>query len=293
MVHTSTVNCSQDRCRNLLTQCIGTISERYENQHPKIIGIKTGYQTLDDLTNGLHKGQLTVIASRPAMGKTSLALNIATKIAMNDKNRVAFFSYGHTGDHLMMRMIASIANVSLQNLLTGKLDSKDWLAISHAISKIITLPIAFFNCANLDIFMLSKQVKNAKQKHDFSVIFIDYMQLIASSEQSIDYNENHLTIISTLKSLAKGSDVSIVLLSQLSRKVDQRSNKRPTLADFPGSCDADSVWFIYRDCFSSDESLSPFSEVIVSKQPNGITASIPFIVIDEYCRFQDLDIGNR
>ncbi len=279
-------DCQHFTCNDVLEQCVKTINHAYERLGP-VTGIKTGYKNLDRFITGLKKGDLTIIASRPGVGKTSFAMNIAANVSVKSKQGVAIISLDRGSEDLMMQMISSLSSVSIQDLCIGQIEPQDWLGLSNAIGEIKSSPITFVACAGT-VSTISDHLKRLKQHNNPSMIVIDYLQLISVNKESHDRE----SVLRKLKLLARELDVSVIVLSQLDRKLEHRLNKRPRLTDFRNSDGiefADTVLFIYRDepYNAYVDNLSTFAEIIVAKQPNDLLGSIPLAFVREYCRFEN------
>jgi replicative DNA helicase len=280
------VDCYHVTFSDVLNQCVKKINYTFQRVGP-VTGIKTGYKHLDSFIAGLRKGELTVIASRPGVGKTTFAMNIAANVSVKNQQTVAIISFDRGIESLMMQLISSLSSVSMQDLCIGKLDAQEWSRLTAAINEIKRAPLTFVTCAST-LSTLGDHIKRLKQDNNPSIIVIDYLQLISVNKES----HGRESILRKLKLLARELDVSIIILSQLDRRLEKRSNKRPRLSDFRDSDGieyADAVLFIYRDESYNvhTDDLSTFSEVIVAKQPNDLLGSIPLAFVGEYCRFEN------
>lgn len=261
-----------------------------------VTGLPTGYTEFDEMTAGLQPTDLVILAARPAMGKTTLALNMAETAAMKGKKPVAVFSMEMSASQLAMRLISSIGRVNATRLRTGELEDEDWSRVVSAIRLIKERAKIYID----DTPALSPDVLRAKARRlkreagDLGLIVIDYLQLMQVPGNA----ENRATEISeisrSLKALAKELKVPVIALSQLNRSLEQRADKRPVMADLRESGaieqDADMIVFIYRDDYYNKEN-SPdkgLAEVIIGKQRNGPTGSIKLKFFGEYTRFDNL-----
>jgi replicative DNA helicase len=275
---------------------LSTISKTYANHENinNLTGIRMGYNELDNLTCGLQKGEVSVIASRPGVGKTMLAMNITENIAIHGKQAVVIFSLDLTAEQLIMRMVSSVGRISMQKLRKGNLESEDWIRLANAINQIGEAPIYFESCAGFTASDLCEKARYLKQEHHISIIVLDYLQLVASNTLGRTREEEIADIFHSLRSLARELDVSIIVLSQLSRSVDRRQNKRPRMSDLHGSAvieeDADIVLLIYREeAYASDSDKNDIAEVTIAKNRNGSVGKVLLSFYGEYCRFENCD----
>lgn len=278
--------------RDLLTQAVDRIDMLHERDDP-ITGLPTGYNDFDELTSGLQAGDLVIIAARPSMGKTSLALNMAEYAALKRKLPVAIFSMEMPGEQLTMRLLSSLGRIDQQRLRTGRLNEDDWPRLSSAVAMLSDAPIFIDDSAALspgDIRARARRLM--REQKSLGLIVVDYLQLM----QVPGSNENRTTEISEisrgLKALAKELSVPVIALSQLNRGVEQRPNKRPVMSDLRESGaieqDADLIAFIYRDeVYNEDTSEKGIAEVIVSKQRNGPIGTVRLTFLGQYTRFEN------
>ena len=259
-----------------------------------ITGLPTGYTEFDEMTAGLQPTDLIILAARPAMGKTTLALNMAEYAAMKTRKPVAVFSMEMSASQLALRLISSVGRVNATRLRTGQLEDEDWSRISSAIRLLKETKIFIDDTPALSPDVLRAKARRLKREHGLGLIVIDYLQLMAVPGNS----ENRATEISeisrSLKGLAKELNVPVVALSQLNRSLETRTDKRPVMADLRESGaieqDADVIVFIYRDEYYNKEN-SPdkgLAEVIIGKQRNGPTGSVKLKFFGEYTRFDNL-----
>jgi replicative DNA helicase len=261
-----------------------------------VTGLSTGYAEFDQMTAGLQPTDLIILAARPAMGKTTFALNIAEYAAINPNNKksVAVFSMEMSSDQLALRLISSVGRVNATRLRTGQLEDEDWSRVSSAISLIKGSKIFIDDTPALSPEVLRAKARRLKREHDLGLIVIDYLQLMAVPGNS----ENRATEISeisrSLKALAKELKVPVIALSQLNRSLETRTDKRPVMADLRESGaieqDADMICFIYRDEYYNKDA-SPdkgLAEIIIGKQRSGPTGSFKLKFFGEYTRFDNL-----
>ena len=259
-----------------LSEAFDVLQKRYENGG-SVTGLPTGYTEFDEMTAGLQPTDLIILAARPAMGKTTLALNMAEYAAIKTKKAVAVFSMEMSASQLALRLISSIGRVNATRLRTGQLEDEDWSRVTSAIRLLREAKIFIDDTPALSPDVLRAKARRLKREHDLGLIVIDYLQLMAVPGNS----ENRATEISeisrSLKALAKELNVPVIALSQLNRSLETRTDKRPVMADLRESGaieqDADVIVFIYRDEYYNKEN-SPdkgLAEVIIGKQRNGPT----------------------
>jgi replicative DNA helicase len=285
----------------LLTQVVERIETLYARDNTSdVTGIATGFTDLDRKTSGLHPGDLVIIAGRPSMGKTALAINIAENVAMDSKLPVAIFSMEMGATQLVMRMIGSVGKLNQQDLRTGKLQDDDWGRLTQALGKLNDAPIYIDESAalsSLDLRARSRRLH--RQNNGLGLIVVDYLQLMSSNVGKA--SENRATEISeisrSLKALAKELQVPVIALSQLNRSLEQRTDKRPVMSDLRESGaieqDADLILFIYRDeVYNSDSPSQGKAEIIIGKQRNGPIGKVELAFRGEYTRFDNLASGS-
>lgn len=269
------------------------IVKRYDNQG-SLSGLPSGFKELDKMTSGLQKQDLIILAARPAMGKTTLALNIAEYAAMKTKKAVAVYSMEMSAGQLAQRLLSSIGRINANNLRSGELEDEDWSRLTTAIKQLADTKIFIDDTPALSPHELAFRARRLKREHDLGLIVVDYLQLM----QVPGNKENRATEISeisrSLKALAKELDIPIIALSQLNRGLESRTDKRPIMSDLRESGgieqDADIILFIYRDEYYNKEN-SPdkgLAEIIISKHRNGETGSIKLKFFGEYTRFDNL-----
>jgi len=263
-----------------------------------VTGLSTGFVGLDKITTGLHGDNLIILAARPAMGKTALALNIAQYIAVKEKKPVAIFSLEMGAESLIERMLASEGMVEGYHLKTGNLSVEEWSRLVHAQGNLYDAPIFVDDTAGIRISEIrSKARKLSQEMGGLGVIIIDYLQLITGSK-----GENRQQVVSEisreLKILAKDLKVPVIALSQLSRAVEQRQDKRPMLADLreSGSIeqDADIVAFLYRDAYyqkeqADSQEVNNVTELILEKNRHGSLGTVKLYFHKEYTKFSSVE----
>lgn len=286
----------------LLTKVIERIEELSKLDNASdVTGIPTGFVDLDQKTSGLQQGDLIIIAGRPSMGKTALALNMAQHVALDVQLPVAIFSMEMSGQQVVNRMLGSVAKLDQHKIRTGKIKTtEDWECLSEALRKLDNAPIYIDESAALNALELRARARRLHRQcggPGLGLIIIDYLQLMSASTQG----ENRATEISeisrSLKALAKELHVPVVALSQLNRSLEQRSDKRPVMSDLRESGaieqDADLILFIYRDeVYNPDGRVDGrdnknVAEIIIGKQRNGPIGKVPLTFRGEYTRFEN------
>lgn len=282
--------------------------ERIENRHSNksgITGVPSGFKRLDEITAGFQPSDLIIIAARPGVGKTAFCLNVAQYVAVEESLPVAIFSLEMSKDQLVQRMLCSMAKVDSHRFRTGYLPESDiglWERISKSLAKLAVAPIFIDDSAVATPMEIRAKSRRLTAERGIKLIIIDYLQMIKGSSSRIENRNQEIAEISrSMKALAKELDVPVIVLSQLSREVEKRQEKRPQLSDLRESGaieqDADLVAFIYRDAYydrkATDDELAKkkntISEVIVSKQRNGPLGIAKLSFIEEYTLFADLD----
>lgn len=282
----------------LLTQVVERIQDLHDRDNPTdITGVPTGFHDLDQKTSGLQPGDLIIVAGRPSMGKTAFALNIAENVATLAGLPVGVFSMEMGGAQLATRMMASIGRLDSSRVRTGKLTDEDWSKLSFALGQLHEAPIYIDETGGLNPVDLRARARRLhRQCGKLGLIVIDYIQLMSSARQ----NENRATEVSeisrSIKSLAKELQVPIIALSQLSRKVEERNDKRPMMSDLRESGaieqDADVIMMLYRDeYYKPDSTDKGIAEVIIGKQRNGPTGTVRLAFLGQYTRFESLAQG--
>ena len=278
---------------DLLVGVVERIEELYSREHPTdVTGLATGFTDLDKMTAGLQAGDLVIVAGRPSMGKTALAINIGEHVALADKRPVAIFSMEMGANQLALRLIASVGRLDSTNLRTGKLQADDWTRLSNALGRLNDAPILIDETPALTVMELRSRARRIARAHaPLGLVVVDYLQLMQASSQG----ENRATEISeisrSLKALAKELAVPVIALSQLNRSLEQRPNKRPVMSDLRESGaieqDADVILFIYCDeVYNEDTPDNGVAEIIVAKQRNGPIGTVRLTFLGEFTRFE-------
>jgi len=278
----------------LLGQVVDRIQQLYERDNPsEITGVPTGFYKLDEMTSGLHPGDMIVVAGRPSMGKTAFALNIAEHVGVEMRLPVAIFSLEMSGPQIAMRMLSSLGRLDQQKTRTGKLSDDDWDKMTVALGKLHDAPIHIDETGAINASDLRARARRLhRQCGKLGLIVIDYLQLMTSTKD----NENRATEISeisrSIKALAKELQVPIIALSQLSRKVEERNDKRPLMSDLRESGaieqDADIIMMMYRDEYYNKDSKDPgVAEVNIVKHRNGPTDTVRLTFLGQYTKFEN------
>ena len=257
----------------------------------KYVGARTGFTLLDSITSGLNKSDLIIIAARPGMGKTSFAMNIATNVARRAEKEVVTFNLEMSKEQLATRILSTEALVESNTLRNGRISGDDWVKLATSAGYLSSLPLYIDDTASMTVQQMKAKLRRTK---NLGLVIIDYLQLMESTSRS----DNRVTVISEitrqLKVMAKELNVPVILLSQLSRAVESRTDKRPMLSDLreSGSIeqDADIVLFLYRDAYYNKESQNQnISECIVAKNRHGETGTVKLIWDGQFTRFSNPD----
>lgn len=269
--------------------------EQLHQRKGDVTGVPTGFRDLDRITSGFQKNDLIIIAARPSVGKTAFALNVAQNVAVNTDENVAIFSLEMGADQLVSRMLCAEGNIDAQRLRTGNLEAEDWSKLTMAMGSLSNAGIFIDDSAGIRVGEIRSKCRRLKQEHGLGMIMIDYLQLIQGSARSQENRQQEVSEISrSLKALARELEVPVIALSQLSRGVESRQDKRPMMSDLreSGSIeqDADIVGFLYRDDYYDSESEKQnIIEIIISKQRNGPVGTVELAFVKEYNKFVDLD----
>ena len=274
-----------------------------------LLGVKTGFIDIDELTLGLHKGDLIIIAGRPSMGKTSLAVNIAENISLRKNNPigVGIFSLEMSAEQLVLRMLCGNARINQQKVRADKLTDSEWTKLSNAGNELGNSNIFIDDTPSMTVLEMRAKARRLKAQQDIGLIIIDYMQLMQGHGRAENRQQEISTISRSLKALAKELEIPVIAISQLSRQVEQRTGeKRPQLSDLRESGaieqDADLVMFVYRQEFylSHLEKTDPKfieverkAEIIIAKQRNGPTGVAYLTFLKDFARFENMDTKHR
>ena len=283
--------------RDLVKDSFPKIEQLFE-QKRLITGVPTGFADVDEMTRGLQPADLVIIAARPSMGKTSLALNIAQHVSTQPDLSVGFFSLEMSKEALFLRLLTSVAQLDSHRLMSGAIGQKDYGRISHALETLSAMRLFIDDTANIGVLEMRAKARRLEAEHGLSLLVVDYIQLM-SSRGRFDNRTLELGAISrSLKGLAKELNVPVVVLSQLSRAPEARSDHRPQLSDLRESGaleqDADVVALIYRDDVYNRDPNSPdagTAELLIAKQRNGPTGMVRLAFLREQTRFASLAQG--
>ena len=279
---------------SILTESFDRMEELHRNKGA-LRGVRTGYQDLDNMTAGLQRSDLIILAARPAMGKTTLVTNLAFNVASISKQPVLFFSLEMSKDQLVDRMLADASGVDAWNIRTGNLSDDDFGKLSDAMGELAEAPIYIDDTPGMTVLEMRTKARRANHEHPLGLIIIDYLQLMQANGRSDGNRVQEVSEISRgLKLLARELNVPVIALSQLSRSVESRSPQIPQLADLreSGSIeqDADIVMFIYREAYYNPETeRENITDLIIAKHRNGPTGKIELYFHPERLRFMSLD----
>ncbi len=279
--------------RDVLVESFERIDQLHKNKG-KVRGVPTGIKGLDDILSGLQKSDLIILAARPSMGKTSLAMNIAQNAAIEEKIPVAIYSLEMSKEQLVDRLICGEAGLDSWKLRTGNLNEDDFEKLQLAMGSLSEAPLYIDDTPGLNVVEVRTKARRLHAEVGLGLVIVDYLQLLEGRSMN---NDNRVQVISeisrSLKSLARELNVPVIALSQLSRAVESRPDKRPLLSDLreSGSIeqDADVVLFLYRDdYYDRDTEKKNLAEVLVRKHRNGPTGDAQLYFVPEYMRFRDI-----
>lgn len=287
---------SYQSIKDLLVQALDRVDDLFRRDTP-ITGVPTGFDDLDERTAGLQPSDLIIIAGRPSMGKTALAINIAEHAAIKGKLSVAIFSMEMPGTQLAMRMMSSLGRIDQHKVRTGKLSDDDWPRLTSAVEILKDAKLFVDDAPALTPVELRARCRRIKREAGLDMVVVDYLQLM----QVPGTSENRATEISeisrSLKAMAKELNVPVVALSQLNRSVESRTDKRPVMSDLRESGaieqDADVIVFIYRDeVYNNDSPEKGKAEIIIAKQRNGPIGTVNLTFLGQYTRFENFIADN-
>ena len=267
--------------------------EAIGNRGGERIGVPTGFEDFDKLTNGLHPGQLVLVAARPSLGKSTLALDFARAASIDNGLTSAFFSLEMGRNEIVMRLLSAEAGVSLHNMRSGMMSDNDWDKLARKMASVSEAPLFIDDSANLTMMEIRAKARRLKQRHNLKLIVIDYLQLMTSGRRVENRQQEVSEFSRQFKLLAKELEVPVVALSQLNRGPEQRVDKRPMLADLreSGSLeqDADVVVLIHRDdAYDRESPRAGEADLIVAKHRNGPTGTVTVAFQGHYSRFVDM-----
>ena len=290
---------SQKRTRSGLTPVAEVIDQTLSHleilsqKKDGLTGLTSGFVDLDRITSGWQKSDFIILAARPAMGKTALALNMAQNAAMATKQPVAIFSLEMSKEQLVNRMISSLAEIDQQTLRNGRIFGDDWIRLVNAVAPLGDAPVYIDDTPAISVREVRAKARRLKTEQGLGLIIIDYLQLMGSTGRVESRQQEVSQISRSLKALARELDIPIIALSQLSRSVEQGQEKKPSLSHLreSGSLeqDADIVMFIYRDeYYNEDSDKKGQAEIIIAKHRNGATGSVDLSFRKEFTKFGNL-----
>lgn len=270
--------------------------ERAQTLEGGMTGVPTGFRELDEMTNGFAGGQMIIIAARPAMGKSTLALDVARGAAVNASAATVFFSLEMGRSEIATRLLAAEASIPMGRLRKGDLDQRDWTKLAATQSRINDAPLFLDDSPNLTLAEIRAKCRRLKQRNDLRMVVIDYLQLLTSGKRVENRQQEVSEFSRALKLLAKELDVPVVALSQLNRASEQRADKMPAISDLreSGSLeqDADMVILLHRESvYEKDHPRAGEADFILAKQRNGPTGTVTVAFQGHFSRFQDMPSG--
>ena len=278
---------------DIVPRAFDRITRLFDRQE-HITGVATGYEELDRMTAGLQPADLIILAGRPSMGKTALAMNMVQHAALIEKIPVAVFSLEMSMEQLALRMLCSIGRIDSQRIRTGRLHDSDWPKLTRATGMLSDAPIFIDDTAGTTVLEMRAKARRLKSEHKLGMIVVDYLQLMQGKAGTENRAQEISDISRSLKAMAKELDVPVVALSQLNRSLESRTDKRPQLSDLRESGaieqDADVIMFIYRDEVYNKAEDNPnrgLAEIIVGKQRNGPTGVVKLTFLAEFTTFEN------
>ncbi len=279
--------------REIVKESFRTIDQLSQSKE-LVTGLPTGFVDLDERTSGLQRGDLVIVAARPAMGKTSFCLNMAQHASLRAGETVGLFSLEMSKEQLVLRLLCADARVDAHRLRTGKLQEKDWARLAKAYADLSTSKIFIDDSASVTPLEMRAKARRLKAEHGLGLIVVDYLQLVSGPSRAENRQQEISSISRSLKGLAKELAVPVVAVSQLSRAPEARTDRRPQLSDLRESGaleqDADLVMFIYREEeYKPSEENKGIAEIIIGKQRNGPTGTLRLAFIKEFTRFENYE----
>jgi len=283
--------------KEIIKDSIETIDQLYQKK-AHVTGIPTGFSDLDSLTAGLHPSDLVVFAGRPSMGKSALVSSMAEHIGVVEKIPLVIFSLEMSKEQLVQRMLCSHARVNAHNVRTGFLSQSDWPKLTNAAGKLSDAPIFIDDTAGLSVLELRAKARRLKAQHNIQLIIVDYLQLMQGMPDSENRQQEISEISRSLKALARELRVPVIAVSQLSRAVENRQDRRPQLSDLRESGaieqDADVVGLLLREeYYNPTEENKGVAELIIAKQRNGPVGPIKLAFLKDYTKFDNLALGGE
>ena len=282
-----------DNAHDILLETLSDLEEKYASDGD-ITGLPTGFRDLDNMTSGFQDSDLVIIAARPSMGKTALALNIAQHVALNHDKNVGVFSLEMSKSQLMQRVLCSEAKVNNHRLRTGNLADDDWDKITKVSNEIANSGLHIDDTPSLSVMEAKAKARRLKASEGLDILFIDYLQLMEGAGDANSRQQEIAKISRSLKNLARELDIPVVALSQLNRAVEQRNDKRPRMSDIRSSGaieqDADIIAFLYRDeYYNPDTEREGITEIILGKQRNGPVGTVELGFEKRFTKFVNLN----
>lgn len=270
--------------------------EKAQMNEGGMMGVPTGFSELDEKTNGFAPGQMVIIAARPAMGKSTLALDVARSASVHHNATTVFFSLEMGRAEIAMRLLSAEASIPLQTLRKGQLDSRDFQKLAATQARINDAPLFIDDSPNLTLVEIRAKCRRLKQRHNLKMVVIDYLQLLSSGKKSESRQQEVSEFSRALKLLSKELEVPVIALSQLNRASEQRADKMPAISDLreSGSLeqDADMVILLHRESsYEKDNPRAGEADLILAKQRNGPTGTVTVAFQGHYSRFQDMPSG--
>jgi replicative DNA helicase len=259
-------------------------------------GVPTGFADLDALTNGLHPGQMVVIAARPAVGKSTLALDLARAATIKHSFPTVIFSLEMSRNEITMRLLSAEARVPLHSMRTGQMGEEDWTRLARRMSEVVDAPLFIDDSPNMSMMEIRAKCRRLKQRQELKLVIVDYLQLMSSPKRTENRQQEVSEMSRSLKLLAKEIDVPVIAISQLNRGPEQRTDKRPLLSDLreSGSIEQDSdvVILLHReDAYERESPRAGEADLIIAKHRNGPTATVTVAFQGHYSRFVDMAPG--
>jgi replicative DNA helicase len=280
-----------EKINHAIDSMVEELNETHQGDED-VTGLQTGYAQFDNMTTGFQENQLIILAARPGMGKTSLALNIAKNIGVESDEEVALFSLEMSKNALAKRLLSSESKVPFKKIQSGQLSDRDYKRINNAMARLAEAPIFIDDTPSLDVLEMKAKVRRMRAEHGISMAIVDYLQLMDSVGRQESREQQLAGISRGLKKLAMELEIPVLALTQLNRRVEHRDDKQPKLADLRGSGaieqDADLVCFVHRDyVFSQKEEDKGRAQLIVGKQRNGPTGPVPLTFRAEHMSFEE------
>ncbi len=278
--------------KDVLVQAFDSIEKLYDEKKG-VTGLSTGFPDLDRVTSGFQNSDLIIIAARPSMGKTTLALNMTQQIAVKEKMPTAFFSMEMSKEQLAQRLLCAESQIDAQNMRRGFLSQDEWQKLTRAVGPLSESPLYIDDSGNLSVMEIRAKSRRLKAEKGLQAIFVDYLQLMRGFSRAESRQQELSEISRALKALAKELQVPVIALSQLSRAVEKRPDRRPILSDLMESggieANADVVMFIYRESYyNRNTEQGNIAEISIAKQRNGPTGLVELYFLDRYTKFANI-----